>query len=255
MYNMVRHPRHSLITRLQSTVPRGAPFTLATLAAVGVTRTLAAAYVKSGWLVRVGQGVYAFPADDFTAHGAIKMLQEQVPGLHVAGRSALALQGVRHNLGNQQLMLWGDERFALPPWFLERFPAVYRFGKVFEWIANPSLHDQSITSPPEAMPGLHVSVPERAVLEMLYEVGIHQDMEEARNIFDSLRTVRTDTMADLLKCCASVKATRLFLAWARETQLLDVDALLQAHVIPVGSEKRWMTRLKDGTLLSLKPHG
>lgn len=30
--------------------------------------------------------------------------------------------------------------------------------------------------------GVRVSVPERAVLEMLYEVGKSQDMEEAKNI-------------------------------------------------------------------------
>jgi hypothetical protein len=59
----------------------------------------------------------------------------------------------------------------------------------------------------------------------------------------------------LLACCTSVKAVRLFLTWARETKLVDVDELSQKYPLPVGSEKRWMNRLKDGTLLSLKPHG
>ena len=54
---------------------------------------------------------------------------------------------------------------------------------------------------------------------------------------------------------ASVKAVRLFLTWARETRLLDVDKLLADYTLPVGSDSRWMTRLKDGTLLSLRPHG
>ena len=48
---------------------------------------------------------------------------------------------------------------------------------------------------------------------------------------------------------------RLFLTWARETRLLDVDKLLADYTLPVGSDSRWMTRLKDGTLLSLRPHG
>ncbi len=57
------------------------------------------------------------------------------------------------------------------------------------------------------------------------------------------------------RCCTSVKTVRLFLTWARETNVVDVPALQQKYAMPVGSEKRWMARLKDGTLLSLKPHG
>jgi hypothetical protein len=67
--------------------------------------------------------------------------------------------------------------------------------------------------------------------------------------------VRKDALGQLLACCTRVKAVRLFLTWARETSLVDVDALLNQFKIPVGSDKRWMTRLKDGTLLSLQPHG
>jgi hypothetical protein len=52
-----------------------------------------------------------------------------------------------------------------------------------------------------------------------------------------------------------VKAVRLFLTWARETNLLDVDALLERYPVRTGSDRRWMSRLDDGTLLSLKPHG
>ena len=52
-----------------------------------------------------------------------------------------------------------------------------------------------------------------------------------------------------------VKAVRLFLTWARETSLLDVDDLLQQYPVRTGSDKRWMSRLDDGTLLSLKPYG
>jgi hypothetical protein len=52
-----------------------------------------------------------------------------------------------------------------------------------------------------------------------------------------------------------VKAVRLFLSWARETNLLDVDALLERYPVRTGSDRRWMSRLDDGTLLSLKPHG
>ena len=51
------------------------------------------------------------------------------------GRAAGA-QGVRHNLGGAELVLWGDVRASLPDWFTSRFrPAM-------------SLHDCSIGRAP-----------------------------------------------------------------------------------------------------------
>lgn len=90
---------------------------------------------------------------------------------------------------------------------------------------------------------------------MLYEAGVKQSLEEARNVFDVLRSPRKDLLGQLLSCCTSVKAVRLFLTWARETELVDVDALLAQYPVRSGSNKRWIGRLDDGTLLSLKPHG
>lgn len=246
---------HSLIKRVQTELPRGAPFDLAALERLGVSAKLAAYYAQSGWLVRLGQGVYAFPGDPLDAHGAIKLLQRRVAGMHVAGKSALALQGVRHNLAaRERLVLWGDDRFTLPKWFTSRFAARYVSARLFEW-PDEGLRKRSLTTPPGASAGLRVSAPERAALEMLYDVGTHQSLEEARNVFESLRNPRKDMLVRLLACCTSVKVVRLFLTWARETRLVDVDTLLQQHALPVGSGKRWMSRLKDGTLLVLKPHG
>jgi hypothetical protein len=247
--------RHHLIKQLQTGLPRGAPFDMATLSRQGVSAKRAAYYAESGWLVRLAQGVYAFPNDEVTAHGAIKLLQARVVGLHVAGKSALALQGVRHNLASREgLVLWGDTRFALPEWFTSRFPARYVSAKLFDW-PDEALAAKSLTTPPGVTEGLRVSVPERAVLELLYDVGTHEGLEEARNLFDGLRVLRMDVLGRLLSCCTSVKTVRLFLTWARESKVVDVDVLRARHRLPAGSERRWMTRLKDGTLLTLKPHG
>lgn len=252
---IMRTPRHSLIKQLQTSLPRGMPFDMAALSRLGVSAKLAAHYAESGWLVRLAQGVYAFPGDELTAHGAIKLLQTRVAGLHVAGKSALALQGVRHNLASrEQLVLWGDARFALPQWFKSRFPARYVWAKLFDW-PDDALAAKSLTTPPDATEGLPVSVPERGVLELLYDVGTRQGIEEARNLFDGLRNLRNDMLGRLLGCCTSVKTVRLFLTWARESKVVDVQALEQQYTLPVGSDKRWMTRMKDGTLLTLKAHG
>lgn len=147
----------------------------------------------------------------------------------------------------------GERRFPLPEWFTARFGARFVYTPLFEW-APSSLNADTISTPAGALENLRVSVPERAVLELLSEVGTHQDLEEARNLFEGLRNLRTDILGRLLACCTSVKTVRLFLTWARETGVVDVEQLLKSHKITTGSKSRWITRLKDGTLLTLK-HG
>ena len=236
-------------------MPHGAPFDVATLKQLGVSAKQAARYAESGWLVRLGHGVYSFSGDELNLHQCVKLLQTRMAGLHVASKSALALQGIRHNLSTrEQVVLWGDVRFVLPKWFTSRFPARYAYARLFDW-SDEALSKKSLTTPPSVTEKLQVSVPERAVLEMLSEVGNHQGLEEARNLFDGLRNLRFEVLGGLMTCCTSIKAVRLFLIWARETQVVDVDRLLQQYTLPVGSDKRWISRLKDGTLLSLKPHG
>lgn len=236
-------------------MPRGRPFEVATLTTLGVAPQLAARYAKHGWLVRLGQGVYSFPGDELTRDGCVLLLQQRVEGLHVGGQSALALHAVRHNLTvRDTLVLWGDQRFVLPEWFTSRFPSRYLSARLFEW-PDAKFATATLSSPAGATDGLRASTPERAALEMLYEVGTNQGLEEARNLFEGLRNLRKEVAGRLLACCTSVKAVRLFLTWSRQTGVLDVDTLREHYRLRVGSENRWMARLKDGTLLTLKQYG
>src|SRR3989338_6051082 len=246
---MSSNTRHSLIKNLQVSIPRGRPMDLAMLEAQGVSAFLAAKHARSGWLKRLAQGVYAFAGDTLNREQCLLFLQGHVSGLHVAGKTALAWQGVRHNLSlREHLMLWGDDKRAkLPQWFVDQFPANYRSTTLFSSKASSA----GIGTPPGLLEGVRVSVPERAVLEMLYEVGKSQDLEEARNLFESLRGLRLEVMGELLSQCASVKTVRLFLLWAKETEVLNVSALREKYSLPVGSSSRWMGRMADGTLLSL----
>lgn len=252
---MDRNSRHSLIKRLQTSLPRGAPFDVATLGKLGISAKAAAHYAKEGWIERIGQGVYAFPADPLDSFGMVQLLQTRVEGLHIGGRSALALHGVGHNLRHQEtLTLWGDERFTLPAWFTTRQPGRYVSATLFEW-PDSKLAATTITTPPGAPKGLRVSVPERAALELFYETGTNESLEEAKMVFEGMRNFRPELAGRLLSCCTSVKAVRLFLTWARETELVDVNQLRERYSLRVGSSRRWISRLRDGTVLTLRPYG
>lgn len=253
---MSLNSRHDLIKSLQTTLPRGMPFDLDTLQRHGVSPQLAAKYVNSGWLVRLGQGIYAFAGDSLELHPTLCFLQNRVSGLHVAGKSALAMQGVRHNLMyREKTILWGDTRFSPPEWLTTRFPTHYVSANLFHWPDSSPLPEKTLTTPPGVTAGLHVSVPERALLEMLYEVGTHQGVEEAYNLFAGVRNLRLNTLGPLLEACTSIKTTRLLLTWGRETGTINVEQLQQQYHLPTGSNKRWIRPLDDGSLLSLKPHG
>ena len=105
---------------------------------------------------------------------------------------------------------------------------------------------------PETPNGVLVSEPERALLEMLSEVGVHQGVEEARNIMEGARSLRTATLTTLLKHCQRVKVRLLCVQWAEELNLPWAPAARTA----VGTRKgqsRWTARLKNGTLLNIKP--
>lgn len=69
---------------------------------------------------------------------------------------------------------------------------------------------------------------------------------------DIARKIKYD---GIFNAITTVKAVRLFLTWSRETRLVDVDALLEQYPVRTGSAARWMSRLDDGSLLSLNPHG
>ena len=199
--------RHKLIKSLQMAFPRGAPFDHQQLAKLGVSSALAHHYLKSGWLTRLGRGVFMFANDTLRREDCLKFLSHQMPGFHVGGRTALAWRGVRHNLpAREPLSLWGEGNGSLPEWFQKLFPSRYTTRNSF----SPKLPKHFGLQPlPETPNGVLVSVPERALLEMLSEVGVHQGIEEARNIMEGARSLRPEVLTTLLKNCRRVKVVRL----------------------------------------------
>lgn len=221
------------------------------LKSIGVSAPLAYQYVKRGWLNKLGRGVFTLPADELQRDATLKFLASRKPGLHVGGKTALAWRGVRHNIPvREQLSLWGAEPGKLPPWFLSKFPSRYVSKKLF----HKKLPIAFGLSPlPETPNGPLVSEPERALLEMLSEVGLQQSVEEARHIVEGARSLRPEVLRRLLQECVRVKVVRLCTQWAQELNLPWSSDARKALSRSRGSGKgRWTARMKDGTTLILK---
>ncbi len=240
--------RHNLLRRLQTEVPRGAPVDTAQLAVLGVSSALAHYYLKSDWLNRLGRGVFSFPNDNLREADCLKFLARHVDGFHVGGKTALVWRGFGHNVpAREPLCLWGQGNIRLPNWFTQRFPARYTTRTPFALMLPVGTGLEPLPEQPDGVP---VSVPERALLEMLSEVGIHHGVEEAKNMMEGVRALRPEVLSLVLRHCQRVKAARLCVHWAEELQLPWADTarrLAAKHM--TGS--RWSARLKSGTRLSL----
>jgi hypothetical protein len=247
---MALSTRHKSIKALQGAFPRGTPFDSRQLRQLGVSPALAHHYLKSDWLARLGRGVFMFPKDTLRQEYSLKFLSRSIGGVHVGGKTALAWRGIRHNLpAREPLSLWGEKRAFLPAWFTERFPARYAASNLF---SSKLSRGFGLHPLPETPDGVSVSEPERALLEMLSEVGVHQGVEEARNIMEGARVLRPDVLAKLLKQCQRVKVRLLCAQWAEELNL-PWASVARKTVETRHTHSRWTARLKNGTILNIKP--
>lgn len=245
MATIRRDKLNTLYTRLAP----GTPLSSEDLAALGISADLAVHYVRAGWLERLARGVYCRPNDPPALHPSLVLLQRNFEGLHVGGKSALDWHGIRHFVSQRPVLhLYGWRAGRLPEWFSERFPAEYHRKRLFEERPDALLH----VRPFENQKGAPlVSAPERALLEVLSEVGVRQPLQEARELVESTYSLRADVLRDLLKRCTSIKTVRLCLQLGRELSQ-PWAGKLDPSQLPKGSDRPWVSRSGDG-LLVLKP--
>lgn len=237
------------LKRLFTCLDPGAPFTSEDLAGLGISADLAVHYVRSGWLTRLARGVFCRPNDTLALYPSLRLLERRFKGLHVGGKSALDWYGVRQYVTQQpKLHLFGWAAGHLPEWFTQRFPAEYHRKRLFEEQPEAMRYvgpfEQRNASP-------QVSAPERAMLEMLSEVGVRQPLPEARQLVESAYNLRAAVLNELLQRCTSVKTVRLCLELGQAASLPWV-AKLNPELLPTGSSRPWVSRTTSG-LLVLKP--
>lgn len=239
----------SKLKKLYTTLAPGSPLTSEDLAALGISADLAVHYVRAGWLLRLARGVYCRPNDELKLYPSLLLLQRKLKGLHVGGKSALDWYGVRQYLAQQPvLQLYGWTNGHLPDWFTQLFPAQYNRKRLFNEQPDALLHASEYERR-EGAP--YVSSPERALLELLSEIGVRQPLQEAREIVQSTYNLRTNILRDLLQHCTSVKTVRLCLQLGQESALPWADKL-DRSTLPTGSDQPWVSRSAEG-LLVLKP--
>src|SRR5699024_261630 len=161
-------------------------------------------------------------------------------------KSALEWYGLRQYVSQLPMLhLYGWVAGRLPMWFSERFPAEYHRKRLFDEQPDVWLH----VGPFEKRNGApRVSAPERALLELLSEVGVRQSLQEARELVESTYNLRADVLRELLQHCTSVKTVRLCLQLGQEGSL-PWAAELDPATLPTGSDRPWVSRSGDGLLV------
>jgi hypothetical protein len=227
----------------------GTPLTSKDLSSLGISADLAVHYVRAGWLNRLARGVFSRPGESLSLYPSLHLLERAIKGLHVGGKSALDWYNVRHYVDqNSMLHLYGSVPARLPDWFSQRFPSEYHQKKLFKESAAALLYVAPFENHANAP---RTSAPERALLELLSEVGTRQPLQEARELMESTYTFRADVLRGLLSNCTSVKTVRLCLQLGHELSLPWV-AKLDSKTLPTGSNRPWVGRSSEG-LLVLKP--
>ena len=242
-------PKRNKLSALYTRLEPGTPLMSEDLAVLGISADLAVHYVRAGWLTRLARGVYCRPNDTLALGPCLVLLERRLEGLHVGGKTALDWYGVRQYVAQQPVLkLYGWRSGQLPDWFTDRFPAEYHRKRLFDEQPGKLRHVGAFEG---ASGAPQVSTPERALLEMLSDVGVRQPLQEARELVESSYSLRARVLQELLQHCTSVKTVRLCLQLGREGEL-PWAAKLDPTKLPTGSDRPWVSRSGDG-LLVIKP--
>jgi hypothetical protein len=185
----------------------------------GINQRLAYSYYEDGYLEKIGPGVFARKGDEMNPYGITRFLQQEYGlKLHLSGRTALELQGHAHYvaLGSKtRIYLTSYEEKAFPTW-------IKKLEKSFEFIFKKSslLGQQNfLTNHNESGFELKISTRELAALELIDRLDLSGSLETAENYLQSLLTLRSDTIQDVLEECNSIKAKRVFLYLAEKLNM------------------------------------
>ncbi len=219
--------------------PKNTVATQAWLSDLDVSSKLANWYVGSGWLDRIGKGVYTRPGDQVEWQGGVYTLQKQLGfEVHVGGVTALELLGLSHfiPLGHKRsVFLISNRKERLPKWFLEyRWNADIDHRRMTLFDGD---HPKSFSEYDCGGFQITISGRERALMEQMRIAESNSDFELAYLLMEGLTTARPDVVQELLDNCRSIKVKRMFL-WCSETASHEWFKRLDLSRITLGKGKR-----------------
>ncbi|WP_350029981.1 type IV toxin-antitoxin system AbiEi family antitoxin domain-containing protein [Caballeronia sp. GAOx1] len=177
------------------------------LRSLGLSIASANRLVNQGWMVRLSQGAYLVVGDSPTRDGAIVFMSRRIRGLHVGGQTALAWHGVRHYVAyRERVVLWGKSRYAIPSWvsntMLHSYQATQLFNADFDYMFQ-------LKPLPGRDSNVLVSTPERALMELVSEIGKGVTYRHAADLVVGLRNLRLPVLKVLLTHCRQIKTIGL----------------------------------------------
>ena len=233
------------LNSLQHLLPEGMVVSAAWLKERGYSSTLCSKYVANGRLKQPTRGIYTHPgATPKWQHLVISLQSLMHQPVAVGGLTALELQGYGHyvRMGNEQrVFLYTEARLAKwvhdfdPQVRFEHRNANRLFKKPFIPDAVNNLAElDALTGPVGGSKNVAgglvrqswskrewpmlISTPERATLEFLDELPVHQTFQHAADLFAGLSNLSPSRLQMLLEQCNSIKVKRLFMWFADRYQ-------------------------------------
>lgn len=199
------------IKQLYQMLPDGVVAPASWLAEQGYSMQLLYQYTKSGWLKKTSRGSYIRGDANPSWQGAVLGLQKlSHEPFHIGSVTALNLQGYAHYLplnNSQTIYLYGTQK--LPAWFKN-----IKLEQEFYIMNKPYFETIGLKGIPSNIKDweIMISSPERAIMELLYQVKPDGfSFEFAAEIFEGLTTLRPSLINELLGMCENIRVKRLFL--------------------------------------------
>lgn len=200
----------------------------------GVSYRLQSHYQKKGILTSIGKGAYSIHNENPNVLDGVLALNKQLGfKIHIGGYSVLTLYGQAHFISSALVRpnIFTFENVYLPKWLLNL--GEYNLYKT-NFINNDLGIDNDHVKP-------LMSLPERAILEMLYLCPTKESIKHTYLILDMLVNLKPELLQQLLESCTSIKVKRLFL-YMTEKIGHSWFHFLDLSKIDLGSGKRVITK-------------
>jgi len=224
------------LSLLKYLLPEGLLVDAAWMEGRGYSRSLRSQYVAAGWLYQPVRGVYKQPLGRLGWEQVVISLQALLKyQVSVGGRTALEQQGYGHYIymKEQPVHLYSDEK--LPGWLSKlpdcpefiihnrsRFLPKITMGEPISFLHEEGEGGNMAELPASLMVSqwgqwkwpLVMSIPERAILEVLDELPARETFESVDKLMEGLVNLRPRRLQPLLEAAKSVKVKRLFFYFA-----------------------------------------